>query len=159
MAADHPESTDPKDWHRFFAIENNNLAWMLASKAERSADESQKMLEAAHASALHWREAGTELNLMRARMLLAEVYALVGFGSNAFAESQQVRSYFLDRETDDWEFAFTHVIHAHAAAVAGLVDEHRESYIAAQQAIDSIADDEDRRIVLETFNQVPAPNR
>lgn len=34
---------------------------------------------------------------------------------------------------------------------------HRGSYIDAQQAIDSIADDEDRRIVMETFNQVPAP--
>lgn len=158
MAVEHPQTVEPKDWHRFFAVENNNLAWALATQATRTADESRKMLESAHASALHWREVGTELNVMRARMLLAEVYALVDFGAQAIEESRQVRSYFLNRETDDWELGFVHAIHAHAAAVAGLVDEHRESYLAARLAIDAIADDEDRRLVLETFSQVSVPD-
>ena len=34
---------------------------------------------------------------------------------------------------------------------------HRDSYFAAVAAIDQIADEEDRRIVLETFEQVPVP--
>lgn len=100
MPSNHPNDTNPESWHRFFAIENNNLAWELAGRPSRSPDESREMLNAAHAAAVHW---------------------------------------------------------AHAAAVAGLVDEHRASYSAAQQAIDAIADEEDRKIVLQTFDQVMVP--
>jgi hypothetical protein len=28
-----PESTNPEDWHRYFAIENNNRAWELAARS------------------------------------------------------------------------------------------------------------------------------
>jgi hypothetical protein len=152
-----PDNTDPMSWHHYFAIENNNRAWNLAAKAGRSADEAMEMLNAAHASALHWSVVGNELNRMRARMLLAEVHALVGFGTSALALADQVRHYFLNRETDDWEIAFVHTIHAHGAAASGASDLHMDSYEAAQSAIDAIADEEDRRIVMQTFEQVPAP--
>lgn len=152
-----PEDTDPKTWHRYFAIENNNRAWDLAAKNGRSADEAMEMLNAAHASALHWGFVGNDLNNMRASMLLAEVHALMGFGESALALAGQVRDYFLNRETDDWEIAFVHTIHAHAAAVAGASELHGDSYAAARSAIAAIADDEDRKIVMQTFDQVPAP--
>jgi len=152
-----PEDNDPNHWHRYFAIENNNRAWDLAAKAGRSADEAMEMLNAAHAAALHWSVVGTELNHMRARTLLAEVHALMGFGDSALALADQVRGYFLRRETNDWEVAFVHAIHAHAAAVAGASDLHVSSYAAARSAIDAIADEEDRRIVMQTFEQVPPP--
>jgi hypothetical protein len=51
----------------------------------RSAAEDQEMLNAAHASAWHWAGVGTELNRMRATMLLAEVHALLGLGQSALA--------------------------------------------------------------------------
>jgi hypothetical protein len=115
------------------------------------------MLDAAHAAAWHWEKVGTELNAMRAKTLLAEVHALMGFGESARALSEQVRKYFLVRQTDDWEIAFVHTIHAHASSAAGLLEEHRDSYLEAKKAIDAISDEEDRRIVLQTFDQVPEP--
>jgi hypothetical protein len=151
-----PEDTDPNNWHRYFAIESNNRAWQLAVQ-ERSADQDLEMLNHAHAAALHWGVAGTDLHVMRARTLLAEVHALLGFGDSALALAVEIRDYFLDRETDDWELAFVHTIHAHAAAVAGDAEGHGVSYRAARSAIDAIADEEDRKIVMETFVQVPAP--
>lgn len=152
-----PSDNDPDQWHRYFAMESNNRAWQLAAQSSRTDEEAMEMLDAAHASALHWGVVGTELNAMRAKMLLAEVHALRGFGDSALELATAMRAFFLARETDDWELAFVHVIHAHAAAVAGDSQRHRESYAAAQTAIDAIADDEDRDIVLQTFNQVPAP--
>ena len=115
------------------------------------------MLNSAHASALHWSRVGTELNRFRAKTLLAEVHALHGFGASALALADEVRDYFLPRDTADWEVAFVHTIHAHAAAVAGQRDLHEQSYQAAQQAIEEVADEEDRRIVRLTFAQVPPP--
>jgi len=152
-----PEDADFKSWHRYFAIECNNRAWDLAGQAVRSEDEAWEMLNAAHAAAWHWNNVGTDLNQMRARSLLAEVHALMGFGQSALGLSGQARSYFLSRETDDWELAFAHAIHAHAALVAGDQLTYRNSYRDAIRAIDAIGDEEDRKIVLKTFNQVPRP--
>jgi hypothetical protein len=143
-------------WHKRFAMQCNNSAWDL-STTERTPQQDQEMLDAAHASAWHWAKVGTELNRMRAAMCLAEVYALLGDGGLALAYAQEMRAYFLGHDTPDWELAFTHAIHAHAAAAAGRGDEHRASYEAARLAIAAIADEEDRAIVLKTFSQVPAP--
>jgi hypothetical protein len=153
-----PEDTDPQKWHRYFAIDNNNRAWDLAALPARTRSQEYELLNTAHAAAAHWSAVGTELNRMRARMLLAEVHALLGLGQSAFELSEAVRAYFLSRETDDWEVAFTHAIHAHAASVAGESMAHRTSYAAAVTAIETIASAEDRDIVMQTFNQVPKPD-
>lgn len=150
------EGSDQHSWHKRFAIDCNNRAWELAAKT-RTTTQDREMLDAAHASAWHWGQIGNELNRMRAMMLLAEVHALLGYGGSAFALSQEMRAYFLSRETADWERAFAHAIHAHAAHAAGRLAEHRDAYREAANAVQAIADVEDRRIVLETFNQVPAP--
>jgi hypothetical protein len=151
-----PEDSDPNNWHRFFAMECNNRAWKLAVQS-RTREEDLEMLNAAHASALHWATMGIELNDMRAKTLLAEVHALLGYGPSALEYAKEVKSYFLARKTEDWELAYTHVIHAHAAAIAGDAKLHRQSYHAAVPAIDAIADEEDRKTVLQTFKQVPRP--
>ncbi|MEQ8689325.1 MAG: hypothetical protein RIC89_00610 [Pseudomonadales bacterium] len=153
-----PEDAKPENWHRFFAVESNNRAWELASLATRTHDQNAEMLNCAHAAALHWSRIGTELNNIRAKSLLAEVHALLGFGNSAFELSKEVKGYFADRETDDWELALVHTIHAHAASAASEHAEYESSYALAISAINAIADEEDRKIVLETFNQVPKPH-
>ncbi len=152
-----PESTNPEDWHRYFAIENNNRAWEFAARS-RTEEEDREMLNSAHASALHWNVAGTELNHMRAKTLLAEVHALLGFGSSALAYVEEVREFFLNRDSADWELAFLHTIHAHAAYVAGEFDLHASVYAEAVRTIEAIVDEEDRKIVLSTFNLVEEPH-
>ena len=152
-----PESTNPEDWHRYFAIENNNRAWELAAQS-RTEEEDREMLNSAHASALHWNVVGTELDHMRAKTLLAEVHALLGFGSSALAYVEEVRKFFLNRDSADWEIAFLHTIHAHAAYVAGEFDLHGSAYAEAVRTIEAIVDEEDRKIVLSTFNLVEEPH-
>jgi hypothetical protein len=154
-----PVEGDAGPWHRHFAIECNNRAWDL-SVADRSAAEDREMLDVAHASAHHWAHAGDELNRMRAAMLVAEVHALLGMGPTALALAEEMRDYFAGREeTPDWELAFAHAIHAHAAATAGREAEHASSYRVAEQAIEAIAGEQDRDIVQQTFDHVPAPDR
>jgi hypothetical protein len=140
------------------AKQANNRAWQLAEDHGRDPAFHAEMLDAAHASAWLWGAAGTDLHRMRARMLLAQVHALVGDGPRALAYAGEMRDFFLARaDTPDWELAFVHAIFAHAAHAAGRAGEHREAHALARQAIAAIAEDEDRDIVLKTFNQVPAP--
>lgn len=151
-----PQDTDPGNWHRYFAVECNNRSWQLAMQS-RTAEQDLEMLNAAHASAFHWATMGAKLNDMRAKTLLAEVHALLGLGASALKYAEESRSYFLARDTEDWEIAYAHVIHAHAAATAGASELHSDSYARALAALEAIADEEDRKIVLQTFEQVPAP--
>ena len=151
-----PDKPDPALWHRYFAIDCNNRAWDLTTAA-RSARDDDEMLNAAHASAFHWQIAGNELHHMRATMLLAEVHALCGLGRSALGYATRMRGYFLGRDTPDWEIAFTHAIHAHAAWVAGERQVHRASYDEAVKAIAAIADAKEREIVEKTFTHVPRP--
>lgn len=141
--------------HRYMAVEANNLAWQL-SVVERTQAEDQEMLHAAHTAAWHWSKVGTELHHMRAVMLLAEVHALCGLGQTANAYSEKMYDYFTSRETDAWELAFTHSIHARVAFVAGRVDVYHTSYAKAVELIASL-NDEDRPIVEMTFKSVPKP--
>jgi hypothetical protein len=151
-----PEISDFQSWHKRSAVEANNRAWELAV-LPRTAVEDREMLNTAHASAWHWSVIGTELNRMRSTMLLAEVHALLGYGASALRYAAEMQAYFVTRDTPDWELAFTHAIHAHAASVAGASEVHRKAYEHAVVALNSIADEEDRHIVIKTFNQVPVP--
>ena len=135
----------------------NNRAWAL-SVQPCTAAEDLEMSRAAHTSAYHWAQVGTELNRMRAGMLLAEVHALLGHGATALSLAREMHGYFTSRaETPDWELAFTHVIHAHCAQVAGDLAAYRTAYEEAVAALAVVADDEDREIVARTFHQVPVP--
>ena len=155
--SNEPTENSAEAWHRYFAIECNNQAWDLSVQV-RDLEEDDAMLNAAHASAFHWAETGTELNQMRAGMLLAEVHALLGDGKSALAYASKMRDFFLNQDdTPDWEIAFTHVIYAHAAHGAGASEAHMNAYSEAQAALDAITDPADREIVQQTFDHVQSP--
>jgi hypothetical protein len=149
-------SEDVAAWHRRFAAASNNRAWDL-SEHGRSSAEDQEMLDAAHASAWHWSKVGTELNRMRATMLLSEVHALLRYGRSALAYAEGMREYFLRVGASDSEMAFVHVVHAHAAAVAGEAVKHSASYQAAVAALGKVSNEEERRNLEHRFRHVPKP--
>jgi tetratricopeptide (TPR) repeat protein len=85
-------STPPFDLaqaHRWFAVEFNNRAWDLLDKNGRSADETQELLNAAHAAAIHWKAIGTALNEQRAENLLATAYLRAGRAEPALRHAQR----------------------------------------------------------------------
>lgn len=152
-----PQDIKPELWHRFFGASANNRGWELA---ESPADQinTLELLNAAHAAAWHWQQIGTELHRMRALMLLAEAHAKAGLGTTALAFAEAMRAYFLGlADTPDWELAFVHVIHAHAASTAQAKALHAQSHARAVEAIAAIMDPEDRAIVEKVFCHVPAP--
>lgn len=153
----YPEDAKPESWQRFFAVSANNRAWELAEMPREQVDV-PALLDAAHAAAWHWRAAGNALNIQRAVMLLAQAHALAGWGPSALAYANEMKAYFTAASAvPDWELAFAHAIHAHAAHVAGDPHAHATSYSLAETAVAGIADPEDRALVLRLFEQVPKP--
>src|SRR5688572_3808946 len=75
--------------HRWFAIELNNLTWGLVEAAERSPDDVEKMIHAAHGACFHWLQVGNLLNHLRAQCLLATVYAKAGLAESAVRHAEK----------------------------------------------------------------------
>jgi len=151
------DATQILDAHRYFAIECNNKAWDLVERADPIASRDE-LLNHAHASAFHWQAIGTDLQKMRATMLLANVHASLGLGGSAMNYANQMRSYFLAQSSvADWEIAFVHTIHARASACVGDTAGHKDSYANAQNALAAIVEPEDKAIVMLTFEQIPKP--
>jgi hypothetical protein len=151
------QEDNPERWHKFFGASANNEAWTLVELPAAQVNRKQ-VLDAAHAAAWHWQQAGNELNRMRALMLLACAHAHVGLGATAVAFAEEMRTYFLAQpDIADFELAFVHAIHAYAASAAAADKQHARSYALAVQAIAAIADEKDRDTVQRVFRHVPAP--
>ena len=75
--------------HRWFAVEFNNRAWDLIEKDGRTAEETQEMLHAAHAAAIHWKTIGTSANEQRAENLLATAYLKASRAEPALRHAQR----------------------------------------------------------------------
>lgn len=150
-----PENLLPESWHRFFAITANNAAWDISESLENVLNHTE-LLDAAHASAWHWRVAGTTTNQMRSIMLLALIHARMDMGPSAWNYAESMKKYFTEiSETPDWELAFVYAIHAWAALACGKLDEYKVSYHKASLCLDAIKDPEDRAVVLKTFSLIP----
>ena len=150
-----PENLLPESWHRFFAITANNAAWDISESLENVLNHTE-LLDAAHASAWHWRVAGTTINQMRSTMLLALIHARMDMGPSAWNYAESMKKYFTEiSETPDWELAFVYAIHAWAALACGKLDEYKVSYHKASLCLDAIKDPEDREVVLKTFSLIP----
>ena len=134
-------------------MEANNRAWALAAEP-RTPDQDNEMLSAAEAALFHWSIVGTELNVFRAKSLVAEAHALIGNGTTALAYAKAVSAYFEGIDAPDWEAAYIDTILAHAAKVAGDNKLYAESYPRAQALVEAIADPEDKAIVMKTFEQI-----
>ena len=157
MTREQPSQADLEKWHRWFAIECNNLAWRLSEKESPTAAELEEMLLAAHAAAFHWSKVGNELNVARARMLLAHVQALAGEPTLAMENARLAFDYVTTHGSPEWEIAFAHAVVANAAAAAREASLHRVHYERAKSLGGALADAEERKIFEATFRRVPAP--
>ena len=66
-----------QELHKKFAVELFNQVWDLLEKEDRSVEEDDRMVHAAHASRFHWGEIGTPLEFERGEWQVSRVYAVL----------------------------------------------------------------------------------
>ena len=150
-----PDEEEIQKWHRWFAVECNNLGWNLVAQPERSIAEDRGMLLAANTAAFHWSKIGQPINNARADLLLAHAHAMIGDGERARHFALRCLSYCEENPCEDWDCAFAHAGLALSAAVSGDTSLHAEHYAAARKLGAAIQDDEDRKIFHKEFARVP----
>ena len=136
--------------HRQFAIELNGRVWDLLAQKERSDQENEEMIHAAHASCLHWLKAGTAIHHQRGEWLIAHVYAELGLAEPALRHAQRCQELTHEHadQMADFDLAYAHEGLSRAYAIAGQHEQAEKELKMAKQAGQAIADKESKKIFL-----------
>lgn len=143
--------------HKYFAQSTNARVWNLLQQSKCSPAENDEMLQAAYASAYHWTFAGTAVHQQRGEWLISHVHAVLGQTREALRHAERcfelTESYKEMMKDFDIAYAFECLARAHAM----MGDHHmaREFFALAQQAGQTIANEEDRSIFLGDFERGP----
>ncbi len=131
--------------HRQLGVDLFNHTWELLEREERTADEDDAMLNAAHASRWHWSQASGEAkHQARGEWQLARVYAVLGRGEPAVYHAERCLDWCGRGEVEDWDVAFAHEALARGHRVAGDAAAAERHKRLAREVGDAIADPEDR---------------
>ncbi|MGI8978844.1 MAG: hypothetical protein ACR2FY_06435 [Pirellulaceae bacterium] len=129
---------------RWFAVDCNNAAWELLEKPNRTTDETERMLHAAHASVHHWLAVGNDLNRLRGMVLLANVYAGAGLAEGAvrYAERALALSDAAGETQSAFDRATALAAAARAFALSGQGERAKQHSAFARQAAEKLDADE-----------------
>jgi hypothetical protein len=141
------ESTYSKEQaHNDFARGLNGQVWGLLGKEDRTAEDDELMVHAAHASLYHWLQIGTPLHHQRGQWLISHVYAELGLAEAALRHAE--RCHELTEANlelmEDFDLAYRYEALARAHAVAGNTDEADRYKRLALEAGEKIADKESK---------------
>jgi len=146
--------TDPEQ-ERQQAVDLFNEVWVLLDMSDRTAAQGERMVHAAHGSRLHWEAVGAAENVAVGDWLLSRVYAVLGRGEPAMYHARWCLERAERAALPGWVRAEGHEAIARAHVVLGELDEARRHAEAARAICDSIADVEDRDVVLSDLATLP----
>jgi DNA-binding transcriptional MerR regulator len=138
------------DTHRHMGAHLFNHVWALLDTKNRTAQQDDEMLHAAHASRWHWAQAGVPD--VRQRLAVGEwqcsrVYAVLGRGEPALFHADRCRQLAEGKGIEDWVLASAYEATARASRVAGDRPAFEEWRERARTAVAAIADAEDREVI------------
>jgi DNA-binding transcriptional MerR regulator len=135
------------DERRRLAAELFNFTWTLIEKTDRSTEDDDRMVHAAHASRFHWGEIGGPQQLAVGEWQCSRVYAVLGRAEPALHHARRALEIAEAGDAPDWTVASAHEAIARAHAVAGDRDEAKRFAALARELCDRIADPEDREVI------------
>jgi len=144
-----PENAAAEEqWHRTFATSLFNLTWDLLGKADRTREDDDRMVHAAHASRFHWGEIGTSLEFERGEWQISRVYAVLNRPEPALVHAKRCLAICEENGIGDFDIAFAYETMARAYAVVGDA-EKTESYVdLGMRAANRIEDEGNRTYYL-----------
>jgi hypothetical protein len=132
--------------HRELGRSLNGLVWQLLASTDRTDDDDARMVDAAHASQYHWREAGGPPGT-RGEWLVSHVYAVLGRAEPALHHARRCLALAgAEEAVADFDRAYAAEAMARALACAGDLDPAAAWRSRATAAGAAITDDEDREI-------------
>ena len=154
MSKNQPEF-DKNEVHTHFAKEFYNMIWEILKKKKISEEDKDFMIDAAHASKLHWKYVGTLINEIRSLWMLARVYSVIKKPEFALFYSKKCLQLCEKNNILDFDLAYAYEAIARAFACNGDKVEFEKYFSMAKEAASKIKDDEDRRFFEEDLKGDP----
>ena len=130
--------------HKHFAANCFNQTWDLIEKEDRSQEETDQMIHAAHASRYHWEFVGKAVNLARGEWLISRVYAIINRAEPCLYHADRCLKITLNNNLEDFDLAFAYEAMARACDLAGDDVETAKYITLAKDAGANIADEKDQ---------------
>lgn len=151
------DALDPAAERRL-AVDLFNQVWTLLEQADRTPEDDDAMIHAAHASRHHWDAVGTDVNRARGEWQVSRVYARLARAEPALHHAERCLAYAeAADDAADWDVPFAHEALARAYAVAGDRERARHHLERARELAASVADDGDRELLRRDLSTVPLP--
>ncbi len=143
----HNATSGPVDaaHHRRLAVDLFNHVWTLLEKGERTRDEDEAMIHAAHASRHHWGEVGEPKNWAIGEWQLSRVYATLGRAEPAVHHARRGLELCANHGLGDYILAYAHEAMARAYSIVGDTEGRTRHAAAARQV--EVAEAETRKML------------
>jgi len=145
------------DDRRKLAVELFNHVWTLMEMPDRSPEQDDEMIHAAHASRHHWAEVGTGVNLGRGEWQISRVYVRLGRAEPALYHAGRCLAYCeaSPDEIEDWDLPYAYEALSRAHLVAGNQEEAERFAGRARELAAQVQDEHDREHLDEDLATLP----
>ena len=147
-----------QDNRRQIAVNTFNLTWELMLKQDRTPEENDRMLHAAHASRFHWGEVGTPVNLVRGEWQVSRVYAVLNRAEPALYHARRCLAICEANGIGDFDLAYAYEAIARALAIDGKWEECTRFVALAREAGEKIAEKDDKDLFLGDMETIVLNN-
>ncbi len=143
-----------KECHRKFAVDCFNLVWTLMEKKDRTKEDDDKMMHAAHASRFHWGEIGTPVEIERGEWQISRMYTVLKRAQSALYHAERCMEICKQNNIGDWDIAFAYEAMARAHATAGNKTECKKYWDIANKAAEQVKEKGDKDYVLSELRTI-----
>jgi hypothetical protein len=139
------------------AVDLFNHVWTLIEMPDRTPEQDDEMIHAAHASRHHWAAVGTGANLARGEWQVSRVYVTLGRGEPAIYHAGRCLAYCEASRDDiaDWDLPYAYEALSRAHMAAGNEEEAKRHAERARELAEQVADKEDREHLQEDLTTLP----
>lgn len=142
---------------RQVAVDLFNHVWRLLDIAERTPEQDDAMVHAAHASRWHWGQVGGAEQAAVGEWQCSRVYAVLGRPGEALHHARRCLDLSTVDGVDPFVAASAHEALARAHAIAGDVDAAVAERNAAYAIAVDLDDDDDRGVIESDLGSLPLP--
>jgi len=143
--------------HRKLGVDLFNYVWTLLEKPDRTKEEDDEMIHAAHASRWHWSIVGAPENFARGEWQISRVYAVLGRGEPALVHALRCLEICQEHGIGDFDLAYAYEALARAWATLGSAEETRRYLVLAREAGEHVQEADDKELLLKDLEAIPTP--
>ena len=140
---------------RKIAVDLFNYTWTLLEKDDRSERDTDRMIDAAHASRFFWEDIGDPVHHARGEWQVSRAYAIAERGEPALYHAQRCLEICEENRIGDFDLAYAYEALARAHGVADEPEAAERYEARAREAGERIAEQDDRDLFFSDLKTLP----